>query len=64
MKMLLISEAAKKLECHPETVRRLDRRGVLKARRDYRNFRVFDLADVMKVKEERELLRNVEGEQH
>ncbi len=60
MQILTVSKAAKELGCHPETVRRLERRGVLKAKRDYRNFRVFDLAEVLKVKAERETLRNAE----
>jgi DNA-binding transcriptional MerR regulator len=51
-----VSKAAKELGCHPETVRRLERRGILKAKRDYRNFRVFELADIMRVKKEREML--------
>jgi DNA-binding transcriptional MerR regulator len=60
MQKLTVSKAAKELKCHPETVRRLERRGVLKAKRDYRNFRVFDLGDVLKVKAERKKLRNYE----
>jgi len=57
MQKLKVSQAAKELGCHPETVRRLERRGVLKAKRDYRNFRVFDLDEVLKVKVEREALK-------
>ena len=53
-----VSKAAKELGCHPETVRRLEKRGILKAKRNYRNFRVFELADILKVKSERETLRN------
>ena len=53
-----VSKAAKELGCHPETVRRLEKRGILKAKRNYRNFRVFELADILKVKSEREKLRN------
>ena len=60
MQKLKVSQAAKELGCHPETVRRLERRGVLKAKRDYRNFRVFDLGEVLKVKVEREALRNTD----
>jgi DNA-binding transcriptional MerR regulator len=59
MNKITVSKAAEKLGCHPETVRRLERRGILKAKRDYRNFRVFDLADVMRIKREREVLRSV-----
>ncbi len=53
-----VSKAAKELGCHPETVRRLEKRGILKAKRNYQNFRVFELADILKVKSERETLRN------
>jgi len=60
MHILTVSQVAKELGCHSETVRRLERRGILKAKRNYRNFRVFELADVLKVKEERETLRNAE----
>ena len=35
MHKLMISEAAKELGCHPETVRRLERRGILKAKRNW-----------------------------
>lgn len=56
MSKLTVSKAAKELGCHPETIRRLERRGILKAKRNYRNFRVFELADVLKVKSERERL--------
>lgn len=62
MQTLKVSQVAKELDCHPETVRRLERRGVLKAKRDYRNFRVFDLGEVLKVKAEREILRNTKDE--
>jgi len=58
MHKLTVSEVAKELDCHPETVRRLERRGILRAKRNYRNFRVFELADILKVKSERETLRN------
>ena len=56
MEKLLVSRAAKVLNVHPETVRRLERQGTLKAKRDYRGFRVFDLNEVMRLKKEREKL--------
>jgi len=56
MEKLLVSKAAKVLNVHPETVRRLERQGALKARRDYRGFRVFDLNEVMRLKKKRDRL--------
>ena len=53
---LLVSEAAQLLKAHPESVGRWERRGVLRAKRDYRGFRVFDLAEVLRLKERREQL--------
>lgn len=60
MQKLTVSEAAREIGCHPETIRRLEKRGILKAKRDYRNFRVFDLDDVLELKAEREALRSAE----
>lgn len=58
MKGITVKEAAKELGCHPETVRRLNRRGILNAKRDYRNFRIFNLEEVLKIKGERETLND------
>lgn len=57
MEKLLVSRAAQVLNVHPETIRRLERQGVLKAKRDYRGFRVFNLDEVLRVKEERAKLK-------
>ncbi len=57
MEKLMVSKAAKILDCHPETVRRLERKGELKARRDYRGFRVFNLEDLWALKEKRDELK-------
>ncbi len=54
--MLLVSEAAQLLKAHPESVRRWERRGLLRAKRDYRGFRVFHLSEVLRLKERREQL--------
>jgi DNA-binding transcriptional MerR regulator len=54
MGKMTIAKAAKIAGCHPETLRRLERRGLLKAKRDYRGFRIFDLNDLLKLKKERE----------
>jgi DNA-binding transcriptional MerR regulator len=55
---LNVSAVAEILKCHPETVRRLNRRGLLKAKRNYRNFRIFDLKEVLKAKKQLEELRS------
>ena len=54
--LLTVSKVAEILDCHPETVRRLERRGLLMAKRDYRKFRIFDLKDVLQLKKGRERL--------
>lgn len=59
--VLTVAKAAEVLNCHPETIRRLNRRGILKAWRDYRGFRIFNLEEVLKVKKERERLRTPIG---
>jgi len=53
---LTVSEAARILDVHPETVRRMDRRDELKGLRNYFNHRVFRLQEVLRVKAERERL--------
>lgn len=51
---ILIAKAAEIINCHPETIRRLDRKGIIKVKRDYRGFRVFNLEELLKLKRERE----------
>lgn len=53
---ITVSEAARILKVHPETVRRLNRKGVLLAQRDYRGFRVFSMEDLLRLKVKRERL--------
>ena len=55
--LLTVSKAAEILSCHPETVRRLNRKGILPAYRDYRGFRIFEREKVMEVKKERKRLK-------
>lgn len=55
--LIRIAKAAQIVNCHPETIRRLDRKGVIKAKRDYLNFRVFTMDELLKLKKEREKLR-------
>ena len=50
---LLVSDAAKVIPCHPDTLRRLERKGQIKAVRDYRGFRMFRLEDLLKLREQR-----------
>lgn len=54
--LLRVSKAADLLDVHPETVRRMDARGELRSRRDWRGHRVFDLEEVLRAKEKRERL--------
>ena len=54
----LIAEAAKILGLHPETLRRWDRKGWLKSKRNYLGYRVFDRQEVLKIKERLEALRD------
>jgi len=54
MQRITVSKAAEIVNCHPETIRRLDRRGILRAKRDYRGFRIFRMEDLLNLKKERE----------
>lgn len=53
---LTVSQVAKFLSCHPETIRRLNRQGAIKAKRDYRGYRIFNKEDILKLKTDRERL--------
>ena len=44
-----VCEAAKKLHCHPNTVKRLEKRLNLKVKRDYRNYRMYSQEDIVKI---------------
>jgi DNA-binding transcriptional MerR regulator len=57
MERITISRAAQIVNCHPETIRRLDRRGIIKVKRDYRGHRIFTRNELLKLKKERERLR-------
>lgn len=56
-KLLRIAEAANLLKCHPETLRRLDRKGLIKSQRNYLGHRVFRHTEVIQLKRKREALR-------
>jgi len=47
---LTVSEAARELGCHPNTVKRLERRLRIKVKRDYRNYRIYSQNDIQKIK--------------
>ncbi len=49
-----IGEAANFIPCHPNTLRRLDKLGAIKAKRNFLGYRVFDLQDLLKLKAQRE----------
>lgn len=46
----LVHEVAEECNIHPSTVRRLEKRGLLKGVRDYNNCRIFSKEEVMKLK--------------
>ena len=54
MEKLTITKAAEVVQCHPETLRRPERKGLIEAKRDYRGFRIFEFHDLLKLKKERE----------
>ena len=56
MEKVTVSEAAKILDCHPDTVRRYEKCGQLKAKRDYRGFRIFRLSEILRMKSRRQKL--------
>jgi excisionase family DNA binding protein len=56
MSLLTVKEASKILGVHENSVRNLDRKGLIKSYRDHRHYRMFDLNDVLRLKEERERL--------
>ena len=56
MDKLTVSQVAQELGCHPETVRRYERKGLLKGYRDYLNRRIFARDSVLELKKFRERL--------
>jgi len=57
MDILTVSETAKLLGMHPDSIRRLSREGRIKTYRDFRGWRFFMTEDVERVKRERGELR-------
>ena len=55
--LLHTAKAAALVGLHPETLRRLNNRGLLPAKRDWRGHRVFCVVDLLRLKSEREQLR-------
>lgn len=52
-----VADGAEFLGCHANTLRRLDKVGIIKARRNYQGHRIFMLQDLLKLKSEREQLK-------
>jgi len=48
---VLISELAKKVDLHPETIRRLERKGIITSRRDLNGWRRYPPETVRKLRE-------------
>ena len=44
-----VAEAAKRLHCHPNTVKRLEKRLNIKVKRDYRNYRMYSKEDILRI---------------
>ena len=51
---LTLSEAARELGIHPETLRNWEKYGKLVAERDAYNYRIYDPATIARLKRERE----------
>ena len=49
MKGSTITQAAQKAKLHPETLRRLERRGIISPRRDINGWRRYDLETIEKL---------------
>jgi DNA (cytosine-5)-methyltransferase 1 len=47
--LLTIAEASKMLDVSPDTIRRWDKKGLIKARRDDNNYRVFNIDEIKRV---------------
>ena len=58
-KGLLVSEAASIFPVHSDTVRRWTRKGILPSKRTKQGYRVFQLEDLLRYKEERESLKQI-----
>lgn len=56
-KHLVISQAAAIVGVHTETLRRLDKKGSFRAKRDFRGFRVYTLTELLELKRQREKLQ-------
>jgi DNA-binding transcriptional MerR regulator len=56
MSLLTVKQVSKILGVHENSVRNFDRRGLIKSYRDHRDYRLFDLQDVLKLKDNREML--------
>ena len=58
--LLHTAKAAALVGLHPETLRRLNNRGLLPAKRDWRGHRVFCVLDLLKLKAQRQRLNEDE----
>ena len=51
--LLIIGETARRLACHPVTVKALEERGFLTGYRDYRGWRFYDAEEVERLRIQR-----------
>ncbi len=61
MRPIFMRDVVKLLGLCEHTIRLLEQKGKLKAYRDYRNYRVFDLDEVLSIKKDRESIRGGPG---
>lgn len=47
---LLVHQVATICQCHPNTVRNAEKKGIIRSRRDYNNYRRFSWTEAMKLK--------------
>jgi DNA-binding transcriptional MerR regulator len=50
MSGLMVTQASQILRCHPNTLKRWERRGLINSSRDVNNWRRFDMDEVLRLK--------------
>lgn len=64
MRYISLSEASVRLEVHPNTVRRLLKKGQLRGYKDFRGYYYFKLQDILDLREERRKFHRVVEDDH
>ena len=55
---ITMGEITKAINCHPATIRRYEKKGIISSTRNYRNYRLFDESVIQVVLDYRERLRS------